>query len=569
MKFCCDWWNMVKNTELLNSNFSIHQYNGGFEIENCPIDNILIHGKYHYSKPGKNKALCLKYNGSKFTLTNISLLGPNNGATAPIKTALLWVSSSPISIETMEKFKDFKESDFKNYKITSEEDPILFMETNPKNYEFIYDFKDKFPVGSYIGILFISTYGLGSNIDVETLGLVGFNKEIKEYFNVGSIPDEFQVTRKKLKLINNFTIELFDYLEDQDKINFFLFTKNQNEVDELKKITESGDFKEFNYFYIDPDEKLAKNLMESLGIIETPCATIFSYDLSQKYGTFDVSLIGLNQFIKDYKDGKAKKLVKSEKRPLNDQDPKNQDLIIVTADSFKEIVLNDQNDVFLYVYSDYCMSCKSIYSIITILAQSFYLEGITNILIAKLNIDNNDIDSNYIKESNKSLPILKLFKSGEKDYSLSYQGQRTPNGILTFIHDNSKNKFDKEKVESHFESLQKNFERLEKGNVKKFHSKQEFEDQLKDLKKEQLCVIDFFADWCGPCHMIAPKFVELSLDYPDILFLKVDVDEIPELTDEYNIIALPTFIFFKDSKIVHSFDGIDFETLKNEIGHWK
>lgn len=553
--------------KLLNPNFIVNFYNGGFELEEYGINNILIKEKFHCSEKGKNKALCLQFvgkNSLKFTLTNISLLGPNTGATAPIETALLWVSSNPISEQTMEKFKDFKKEDFNKHKYSSENDPIIFMQTNSKNFEFKHEFKGKFPVGSYIGILFISTHGPGTNVDVETLGLIGYDSEQTLYQQVGEIDEELGVTRKTLKACNEFTIDLFDFLDDETgKLNFFLFTKNQKEIDEFRKFAESGDFIEFNYFYIDPDDNVARSFVENLGIRETPFATIFNYDLTYKYGTNDISTKGLTQFIHDFKDKKLITLTKSQKRPLNDQDPLHQGLYIITTDSFKEIVLNDKLDVFLDVYTDWCGPCVAIKPIITILAEAFYQAQVHNVIIGKMNSDYNDLDRNYLPET--SIPNLKLFRAGKKDTPLKYQGQRTLDGILNFIYENSMNKFDKKKVASNFEYLEKEYNKMENGNVESCHSKEEFNQNISKAKKDQLIVIDFTASWCPPCKAIAPKYLEFSLQYTDVLFLKIDVDEVGEIAEQYNITSMPTFKFLKNENEIHSFSGADVNELKSQI----
>ena len=76
---------------------------------------------------------------------------------------------------------------------------------------------------------------------------------------------------------------------------------------------------------------------------------------------------------------------------------------------------------------------------------------------------------------------------------------------------------------------------------------------LGDLKQElkdagdKLVVIDFYATWCGPCKVIAPKVEEMSSSMSNVVFLKVDVDENEDAAGEYNISAMPTFIFMKNN----------------------
>lgn len=60
--------------------------------------------------------------------------------------------------------------------------------------------------------------------------------------------------------------------------------------------------------------------------------------------------------------------------------------------------------------------------------------------------------------------------------------------------------------------------------------------------------IDFFATWCGPCRYVAPILSKMSLDYPTVSFMKVDVDKHYGVSQTYGISAMPTFIFFRDGK---------------------
>jgi thioredoxin len=75
-------------------------------------------------------------------------------------------------------------------------------------------------------------------------------------------------------------------------------------------------------------------------------------------------------------------------------------------------------------------------------------------------------------------------------------------------------------------------------------------------------IVDFTATWCGPCQRIAPLFKELSTQYKDILFLKVDVDEFEDIVEEMNISCMPTFLFLKNKNIIYKLEGGDDMKLK-------
>jgi thioredoxin 1 len=73
---------------------------------------------------------------------------------------------------------------------------------------------------------------------------------------------------------------------------------------------------------------------------------------------------------------------------------------------------------------------------------------------------------------------------------------------------------------------------------------------------QQPAVIDFWAEWCGPCRAIAPIVEELAEEYAGrVLIGKVNIDENEDLTDTFGIRSVPTLLFFKDGQIVDKHIG--------------
>eukprot|EP00073_Rattus_norvegicus_P046816 XP_017448964.1 PREDICTED: thioredoxin domain-containing protein 8 isoform X1 [Rattus norvegicus] len=72
----------------------------------------------------------------------------------------------------------------------------------------------------------------------------------------------------------------------------------------------------------------------------------------------------------------------------------------------------------------------------------------------------------------------------------------------------------------------------------------------------RLVVVEFSAQWCGPCKMIAPAFQAMSLQYRNVMFAQVDVDSSQELTEHCSIQVVPTFQMFKHSRKVTPFSRL-------------
>lgn len=79
----------------------------------------------------------------------------------------------------------------------------------------------------------------------------------------------------------------------------------------------------------------------------------------------------------------------------------------------------------------------------------------------------------------------------------------------------------------------------------------------KVLKSDKLTLVDFWAEWCGPCKMIAPVIAELAGEFADKVNIgKLDVDANPKSAGAYGVRSIPTLLFFKDGNIVTQVVGV-------------
>ena len=76
--------------------------------------------------------------------------------------------------------------------------------------------------------------------------------------------------------------------------------------------------------------------------------------------------------------------------------------------------------------------------------------------------------------------------------------------------------------------------------------KSNFKEVIRD--KEGIALVDFYAQWCGPCKMLSPVIDELAEEREDVVIGKIDVDLESELASIYNVQSIPTLIVFKDGK---------------------
>ena len=89
---------------------------------------------------------------------------------------------------------------------------------------------------------------------------------------------------------------------------------------------------------------------------------------------------------------------------------------------------------------------------------------------------------------------------------------------------------------------------------------QNFEEEV--LNSDKITIVDFYADWCGPCKMMAPIIDKIAEENNDIKVGKLNVDESGEIAGQFNIMSIPTVVVFKDGKEFKRFVGV---TSKDNI----
>ncbi len=77
-------------------------------------------------------------------------------------------------------------------------------------------------------------------------------------------------------------------------------------------------------------------------------------------------------------------------------------------------------------------------------------------------------------------------------------------------------------------------------------TEESFDKQV--LESEQPVLVDFWAEWCGPCHAIAPVLDQIAEERSDLKVVKLNIDEQPAIAQRYGVMSIPTLILFKDGE---------------------
>ena len=88
--------------------------------------------------------------------------------------------------------------------------------------------------------------------------------------------------------------------------------------------------------------------------------------------------------------------------------------------------------------------------------------------------------------------------------------------------------------------------------IKYLNSEKQYDEEIKD----KLIIVDFYAEWCGPCKIIGNTLEELQNENQDINILKINVDKYKKLAIKFEVMSIPTLLVYKDNKIINRKVGL-------------
>ncbi|GLT56169.1 hypothetical protein SLA2020_292350 [Shorea laevis] len=106
----------------------------------------------------------------------------------------------------------------------------------------------------------------------------------------------------------------------------------------------------------------------------------------------------------------------------------------------------------------------------------------------------------------------------------------------------------------------------ESSRILTFNSSARWQLHFNSAKENsKLMVIDFAASWCGPCKFMEPAVHAMAKKFTEVEFVKIDVDDLPDVTQQFGVDAMPTFVLVKKGEEVDRLVGADKDGLERKI----
>mgnify|MGYP001159456398 CR=1 FL=1 len=88
-------------------------------------------------------------------------------------------------------------------------------------------------------------------------------------------------------------------------------------------------------------------------------------------------------------------------------------------------------------------------------------------------------------------------------------------------------------------------------------------------QRDKLFILDFYANWCGPCKILSPRLSKIEKAYNDVVFYKINVDKAPEIVELYNIRCMPTVLYIKNRDEFARIEGLNIKNITKLIELYK
>ncbi len=109
------------------------------------------------------------------------------------------------------------------------------------------------------------------------------------------------------------------------------------------------------------------------------------------------------------------------------------------------------------------------------------------------------------------------------------------------------------KLDTNNQIINENIEEAKEMNILEVNS-ENFEDEV--LESDKTVLIDFYADWCGPCKMLSPIVEEVARENEDIKVVKINIDNSQDLAIKYSVMSIPTLIVIKNREVANMSVGL-------------